>query len=726
MEAPGVSVNYWWFGQVVDEIHWQNPTLGKLHRPSELKGENYTYNVRIIGRHDPDKIIPDSQLFTASVLLPTTAGSGSGGSVQTPNIRQGAFVSGFYKDGKDGNEPIIAFVLPNNSQTELLLGDPDKGFVPRSGFAGQTGQKPVSTSDINIPQSPGTICEGTAPNNACVGNRDQTVDGNRFFYIPKTKKCEGPSGSLQGVQKAIGDSISILNLIRSGVGGSISDLQGLIQNQLTFYQEQLQALVKSLIDYIRNYVVNKINNGFNGLMENLEPSLRVSFSNKFEKVSDILLCLFQKIINNLKDLVKDLFQQILDKYISAPFCAAEAFIANLISSVFNELSEGINSAISALGLDNITGSIFSALSTIVGVLKFLTCEEDLRCDMPEEWSIFSGVRRFTESPQAGIESRVSGITSSLLKGDTPIACNTSQLPCGPPTVSFIGNGFGASANPIISATGSIIGFDILNPGSGYSSPPRVQITDVCGNGSGASAITIINEGKVEKVVSLDSGVGYLQYPDGSTGSNGTQFSSPSDTIIIDRNDTYSVYPPETFVNVNEGDQIYLKNGAQVEIYSQDGEVLQTLFGRGQVSPIEIEFTGTLTTPEFEISTNSTGNEPSSDNQYPVILELDDIALTNSGTGYSPEDEIVITPSNGAEAKVTFDDNGSVKDIIVTNKGTGFNEMPKITIKSSTGFNANMLPVFNVVRIGNINERDFEIPQGATVINVVDCVGIVQK
>jgi hypothetical protein len=721
-DIPGVSINYWWFGQIVDESHWQDPTLGTLHKPSDLKGENYTYKVRIIGRHDPEKIIPDSQLFTASVLLPTTAGGGSAGSVQTPNIRQGAFVSGFYKDGNDGNEPIIAFVLPNNSQTELLLGDPNKGFIPRSGFSGLNGYKQVSTMDINISNSPTSINESGNPNLSSVGNKDQFIDGSRVFYIPKTKYCEGPSGPLKGIQKNLGNAIATLNLIKSGATGSVSDLNGLVQNQLNFYQEQIQILTKTLIGSIRTYIINKISNSYNDILEKLPPNLRVSYNDKFETASDLLLCIFQKIIRNLGGTIKDFFSQVIDKYISAPLCAAESFVANIISSIFNELSEGINSTIAGLGLGNITGTIFSAFSTVIGVLEFLTCEEELNCEMIEEWSIFGGIRGVVETTSVGIESRVAGITSSILAGQQPISCNTAQLPCGPPTISFIGNGFGASANPIISATGSIIGLDLINPGSGYSKPPLIQITDVCGNGNGATAIAIMKEDTIENIIMLDPGTGYLQYPDGSSGANGITISTPNDTIVVDNEENNSIYPCNTFVEVIKGNLIYLKNGAIVDIYSPEGEILQTIMGKGQTTAIKIEVNGTLTTPECSIRVEV----PPVDSEYPVYVDLVDVALINPGSGYSPEDKIIITPSNGVETKTIFDENGSVKDITITNNGTGFNDIPTITIQSNTGFNANIIPVFKIIRIDELKNKGFEIPTGAPIINVVDCVGKVKK
>jgi hypothetical protein len=411
-------------------------------------------------------------------------------------------------------------------------------------------------------------------------------------------------------------------------------------------------------------------------------------------------------------------------------------VASLITQVFDELSGGLNAALSALGIDKIVGTIFSGLSIVIGVLSFLTCEDELNCEMPEQWSIFSGITDPIESFTAGVESRVAGISSAILNGQEPIECNTSQLPCGPPSLSFISSsGSGASGNAIISTTGSILGVDVLSGGSGYSSPPRIQITDTCGNGSGAVLIPIMAKNpdgttsdSIEKVAVVDSGVGYLPAPDGSTGGSGSTLSGPDDTILFNENDGYSTYKPNTTIPVLTNDQVYLRNGSETAVYDAAGNLVQNINGRGQLTPILIENSGTLTTPEAGSSTipNSLLPPSTDTGSYPVILELEDIIVTNKGISYTNKDKIVIEPSNGANVEVFFNENGEIKDIIIKNKGIGFVSVPKIFIHSETGFNANLLPQFKVIRIGDPTEEDFTIPVGTPVINVVDCVGVVAK
>ena len=149
-QISGKNDYYWFLGQIVDDTNWQGNINSKIHKRDDVPGWGYRYKIRIFGRDTRTKDVPDDQLEMAEVLLPVTAGSGHAGSVQTPNLRQGTFVVGFYKDGMDATEPVITGILANNSQTRVFPGDPKFGYEPRSGYLGKNGGKPVSTKNIYL------------------------------------------------------------------------------------------------------------------------------------------------------------------------------------------------------------------------------------------------------------------------------------------------------------------------------------------------------------------------------------------------------------------------------------------------------------------------------------------------------------------------------------------------------------------------------------------------
>jgi len=105
-------------------------------------------------------------------------------------------------------------------------------------------------------------------------------------------------------------------------------------------------------------------------------------------------------------------------------------------------------------------------------------------------------------------------------------------------------------------------------------------------------------------------------------------------------------------------------------------------------------------------------------EYPTLVTLTDVIVTNPGINYSPTDEIVITPNNGTTLTFTLDPFGKVNSVKV-NPGGNYTSLPDIYIDSDTGLNARFVPVFDVI-------RDPLVPQVADpgdVVQVYDLVGL---
>ena len=114
------------------------------------------------------------------------------------------------------------------------------------------------------------------------------------------------------------------------------------------------------------------------------------------------------------------------------------------------------------------------------------------------------------------------------------------------------------------------------------------------------------------------------------------------------------------------------------------------------------------------------SELTSGNTYAVVLSLQDVLITDPGYSYQSDDNIFITPNNGANLSVEYDRFGKVTRVNILNPGLGFTDIPEIGIISNTGYNARFRPVFNIRRL---SDEDFEtLPPGTDVISVVDCVG----
>lgn len=698
-EFTGTSAYYWWMGQIVDEKYWGGNNNPKIHKRDDQPGWGYRYKVRIFGRDTQTKdSLSDDELEWAEVLLPVTAGSGHAGSGATPNLQQGMYVVGFYKDGIDASEPIITGVLPNNSQTRLFGGDPAQNYVPRTGYKGV--DKSVSTKNI---YAEGDQNETTDPHAFCVAHADQQKDGSICHFVPKTKKCDGPAGELTGIQRFIKNALALINRIKAETNsflGAASDLTNQISSIVNEVAGQIAGLMKTLMDKVRTYIINKLNKGISLVYGLLPANFRAFINDTNKTATDTLQCVFNKIIKGLKNLILGLLNKIIDKYINAPMCAIENFVGSLLSSVLGPITGAIDSALGAIsgvlnGVSGIAGGVLSALNVVTGVLNFLSCDEPSDCTMGDQWSFWGGTKCVGDSVRSGIGSFFGGLIGGI-NGITTntISCNTGPLPCGPPIVSIVGGGgIGALANPIVSATGSILGIDFMNGGTGYISPPNINIIDNCGKGGGAVVTPIITNGSITGAIVLDSGTGYLPAPDGSFGGNGTIFAPAGSTIVQRADGSYdSPYNPGQLFNVYPGDSVQSCGAA----------------------PQAITTAQTITAP---VCNNITlpNNSP-----YPVVLGIGSAIITNPGIGYSSTDTITITPDNGAVITPTYDSQGRLTNVSVVNSGIGFSDFPEININSTTGINAQITPIFNIKRVGDLSQRQDTIPQGTAVIHVIDC------
>ena len=136
----------WWIGQVADDSYWRDNILpAKYENAEQIPGWGYRYKVRIFGLHDlGEEVIKSENLPWAQVMYPTTAGAYLQNSGQTPMIRQGNIVFGFWMDGSDQEVPVIMGILGNNTQTELSYQTAAKnpkvtnntpGIIAQSGYA---------------------------------------------------------------------------------------------------------------------------------------------------------------------------------------------------------------------------------------------------------------------------------------------------------------------------------------------------------------------------------------------------------------------------------------------------------------------------------------------------------------------------------------------------------------------------------------------------------------
>jgi hypothetical protein len=793
-ETAHSNVMYWWHGVIQDDKYWSGCSNGdtsneysKLHDSGSnkiTKGFGKRYKVAIMGRHYAVKSTENDAdwLEMAEAVYPVTAGSGLGGSKQTSALRQGAHVIGFYRDGKEGREPLILGCLGIHEENEpnLFGGDPQKFFDPRSGNKGKCkdeSKKPVSKKDTNPTGTP--VESNASPLQRTVAHNDKRKDGSVTEPVYPTLKCEGPADIISNIKLLLNKLSYYTNVAKDG----LSDLAGLAEGVLKSVTRAITGLTNTLLDRMRGFVVNVINGAIKNVMNLLPPFLRPGANLKTQGVLGGLACAFNKVKDKILDVVDNLIQQFVSNYVNAPLCAATSFLGGLLGNVIGEINGAVDSAVSEINkvLDignQFAGNVLDVLDFVLDLLKLFECEEDeAKCPDTTQWSFWNGPRDIAAKIPEAINQTVENVLPGSATGAASNPCNSRQVPCGPPRVQITGGGgSGAQANAVVSATGAVLGLDFSVFGTNYISEPQIVLADSCGTGGGAVFQPIMRATGTKNqfqedlfdlvgAIPIDSGSQYLPSPNGTTGGAGFILSGPSDTILFKTGSTqiingreikgtgYEVYKCGTTFSVLREDEVYLPAGTIAEVLDEGGNVVQTLNGLGQLTRLVIENAGTLTAPcnpdnvpvtievDFPIllagetvlggnnlpissgnpvlPTDITTSKPES---YEVVPVIDTVVITNPGFGFKPTDTIEIVDNKGAELDFSVNERGEVTEVRVINGGLGFSDVPLIRIESETGFNFEAVAVFDFIPLAEINLNNITPPPGARFVSVIDCVG----
>jgi hypothetical protein len=547
----------WWLGQIVDETKWSGNIPGyRTLTTGDHKGFEYRYKVRIMGYHTavPSEL-KDDDLPWASVMYPVTAGAGTGGLSQTPNLKQGMFVYGFFLDGEDAQQPIIMGVLGYNQYTQVLNNIPDTGFVPFQGyrfaeetvakFSTRTEKEPplgkqsggpnlIETDPLNREGNTGNV--NNAINQSVVGDnalRDaaseqQRREGQKRHSVPVTSVCE--KQPLGQIQLDILELVKDIELARKSltdwttrVSTSIEDVQRWIEEKIKFVSDKISQGIEWIVTEIEKNTIKKVNDALKNTYFLLLPNERPNLKTAVETANDLLACLFRKIIGSLYGLVSKLLTSLFDKLVNVPSCFSSQFVEVILGSILNDIISGVASILST-----ISGIVGTAISISGGILEFiadlfswLTCDTKPKCPEIDSWSPWNGVEKtasfdiqglvgqvtnfagnFTdqiggssEAIQGAITSIKTNVESSTNGFDiSPLGspCDVGPQRCSPPVADFYGGeGGGAEGNVITGFTGEILSVDIINQGGGYSEPPFVKFKDNCGKGTGAVGRAIL-------------------------------------------------------------------------------------------------------------------------------------------------------------------------------------------------------------------------------------------
>ena len=265
------------------------------------------------------------------------------------------------------------------------------------------------------------------------------------------------------------------------------------------------------------------------------------------KLFDGLGCLTDKVVGAMSGVISDMLTSMTKNMLNAPTCATQQFIGALTNKIADSMSNVISPLLGPIqSILSPIGAAFNVKDKIMGGIDFMSKVGGLfKCTLPEKQtssfkysidgllkkdllggehkSLLDGAMNaaattnsFLDKAQAGLSNfeqaygkwsifgspvDSGGAHESAFTGGN---CYTgNQFACGPADIDFFGGngGSGAKGNVILGnfltkfdkddlygslqKTASIIGVEITDPGSGYTSPPLVSFGDRCNQGYGA-------------------------------------------------------------------------------------------------------------------------------------------------------------------------------------------------------------------------------------------------
>lgn len=423
----------WWVGQIVDDSAWRdNINSGKYEDRTGIPGWSRRYKVRIIGLHDQgEESISSDQLPWAQVMYPVTAGGGQAGASDSTKLRQGNMVFGFFIDGQEQQVPVIMGVLGNNSQTVLAqknstvadtVTDAQPGVLAKSGYSEGTTAKSGTAREV----PPDDDLSLTKPEEGPVSN--ENADGVQQTNVSDSKrqaKCEEkialakpqPDEFINSVLKGIQTTIenltnridTILQSLQSyadAITNNITSAQDSINDIITNASAQISKFMKPIFDKIQEYALKILNKGFNMIIAALPSSLRYQFKDMVQVITELMLCMYNKMTSNLKGQIssalsfaiggKDGLDGLLRDVVSTkkngdsiglptnpkvPMCAAESLVASVIKINESEITNSNNAIVNNLNayledvnetLAGITGFASEITNTIDDVIGSMT------------------------------------------------------------------------------------------------------------------------------------------------------------------------------------------------------------------------------------------------------------------------------------------------------------------------------------------------------------------
>ena len=363
------------------------------------------------------------------------------------------------------------------------------------------------------------------------------------FFALVTKPLDAASSLDQELKKTV-------RLLSIGMKRYVNRVVGRLQDELI---ERIKGGLAGLENKVRSaYKGNELFKALDELAKKQGAQI-----DPIDNLFKALACLANKVTDAAEKIFTDLLSQAVKNVLNVPICAVE----QILGAFTNKMIDIIESTVSPIlePIKNALEFVFDVRDFLVGVVKtlrkvenVLNCNEKKKCPPSTKYKINQGLLRDRgEGEQKDAFDRIfakgalskgaanlandfekeygswSIFGETLENADPNSGCYTGNVvSCGTPNVEFFGgDGAGAFGRAILGniinevdnegvidsaqRTASIVGVEIQDPGSGYTTPPIVSFTDACDKGYGAYGRANINsQGQVTSVSIISRGENY--------------------------------------------------------------------------------------------------------------------------------------------------------------------------------------------------------------------------
>tara|TARA_B100002019_G_scaffold28073_1_gene21916 strand:+ start:2034 stop:4643 length:2610 start_codon:yes stop_codon:yes gene_type:complete len=319
----------WWVAQIPEDGTWRENISCQSHEGADTqKGWGYRYKVRVLGVHDKDEeIVKSEDLPWAQVMYPVTAGSGGAGSMQTPNIRQGMFVVGFWLDDQDMEYPMIMGVLGNNNQNtpknSKEISTTASNFGPVSGYAkGKNPDASVRVSDDQLKTDAQSFKEDVSDIHEIVSASTRKHNLYTGFNIPLSSPLKKDGTAMTSIMKTIDNIINIINDIQHAMASPIDAVSKHtnfdIPKILKDATKSIGGFIKNIVQGVRGFVTKTFSEGFSKTVDFVFPSDRGKLFSIKGMAFKGLAGSFSKIIGMLPGVIGKFLEGSFGKYPETP------------------------------------------------------------------------------------------------------------------------------------------------------------------------------------------------------------------------------------------------------------------------------------------------------------------------------------------------------------------------------------------------------------------------